>query len=302
MINDDAEAFSGLVSFLAVADTLGFRTAATKLGITAAAVSRSVQKLEDRLGVRLFERTTRTVRLTREGERYAARCREAMEQLRLAQAEVQDASRALAGTLRVSASPVLSRIVIPRLGRLLHRHPGLRIALSLSDKVVRFAEEDVDVALRVGPVADESLVSRVLLDTTFLTVASPTYLARRGAPQDRADLEGHDCLRFAPRGGKPQAWALASGAFDARGSVDVDLGDAVVDAATADLGVARVLDFMVEDALREGRLVEVLPDERVPGPPVRAVHPSGRRASPRVRAFVTFLAEELARRQRGPGP
>lgn len=297
MINDDADAFSGLVAFLAVADTLGFRTAATKLGITAAAVSRSVQKLEDRLGVRLFERTTRTVRLTREGERYATRCREAIEQLRLAQAEVQDASRALAGTLRVSASPILSRIVIPRLGRLIHRHPGLRVSLSLSDKVVRFAEEDVDVALRVGPVADDSLVARVLLETTWLTVASPTYLARRGVPERASELAGHDCLRFAPRGGKPPPWTLASGAHDARGSVDIDLGDGVVDAAIADIGVARVLDFMAEAALRDGRLVEILPDERVPGPRVHAVHPSGRRASPRVRAFVAFLGEELARRQ-----
>jgi DNA-binding transcriptional LysR family regulator len=295
MINDEAEPFAGVLAFVAVADALGFRAAAAKLGVTAAAVSRSVQRLEDRLGVRLVERTTRTVRLTPEGERYAMRCREAVAQMRLAEAEVQAALRAPQGTLTVSASPILARLVVPRLGRLLLRHPALRVELSFSDRLVRFSEESVDVALRVGDVADESLVARQLLRPDWVTVASPAYLARRPAPRTIDDLAHHECLRFVPPRGRPRAWRFASGAFEPKGPLDVDAGDALVAAALADVGVAQVLDFMVDDDLRAGRLVEVLANERSRGPAVQAVHPSGRRALPRVRAFVAFLAEELAR-------
>lgn len=294
MINDDADAFAGVVPFVAVADTLGFRAAAARLGVTAAAVSRSVQRLEERLGARLVERTTRRVRLTPEGERYAARAREALAQMKLAEGEVIAAQRAPQGTVAVSASPILAPLVVPRLARLFLRHPALRVELSLSDRVVRFAEDRVDVALRVGPAVDESLVAHVLLRPSWVTVASPAYLARRPPPKSVDDLAAHDCLRFAQGRSRPRPWTFATRSFEPEGPLDVDLGDALVDAAIAGVGVAQVLDFMAEGALRDGALVELLAHERAPGPAVQAVHPAGR-TLPRVRALLAFLADELRR-------
>jgi LysR family transcriptional regulator for bpeEF and oprC len=285
--------FDGVVPFLAVADANGFRAAAERLGVTAAAVSRAVQRLEAGLGVRLFERTTRRVRLTREGERFAARCREALAQVRLAREEAEEAQAAPRGTIVISASPILPRLLVPSLARFARRHPGVRAALRLTDRIARFTDEDPpDVALRVGAVQDDSVVARPLVRPRWVTVASPGYLARRGAPRAVADLASHDCVRYATRGGV-RPWTFRGGAVEVRGPLDVDLGESLVHAALGDLGVVQVLDFMVRPELDDGRLVEVLAEASAGGPAISLIHPAGRRLLPRVRAFVDFLAADL---------
>jgi DNA-binding transcriptional LysR family regulator len=286
--------FGGVEAFVAVAETLAFRAAAERLGVTPAAVSRSVQRLEDRLGVRLFERTTRRVRLTREGERFAARCREAVAQLRLGEEEAQAVRGAVHGTLTVSASPILARLVTSRLARFALRHPAVTTELRFTDRVVRFDEEEgLDVALRVGGVHDESLAAKVLLRPRWTTVASPAYLARHGRPRTVGDLAGHACVAFVTfPTRRVRAWTFAGEAFTPRGPIATDLGEALVDAALGGVGVAQVLDFMVTDHLRDGRLVELLADRAAPGPDVLAVHRAGR-SLPRIRAFVDFLVEDL---------
>jgi DNA-binding transcriptional LysR family regulator len=297
-LEDDAT-FAGLTAIVAVAETLGFRAAAERLGVTPAAVSRAVGRVEQRLGARLFERTTRRVGLTREGERYAARCREALAQMNLAVEEVRAARAAPHGTLAVTASPIVAPLLSPRLARFAARHPQVRVELRLTDRLVAFAEGGIDVALRVGPLDDDALVARVVARPRWVTVASATYLARRGTPREPADLAMHDCLRWLPPHGKPRPWTFRdpdrgrSVAFEPRGPLDVDHGDVLASAARGDLGVAQVLDFMVDDALREGRLVEVLAPWSAPGPKIQAVHPPGA-TLPRVRAFVEFLTSELA--------
>jgi DNA-binding transcriptional LysR family regulator len=296
--NPDEVAFEGIDAVVAVADTLGFRAAAERLGVTPAAVSRSVQRVEERLGVRLFVRTTRRVGLTREGERFAARCREAVAQMQLAREEVRSARAAPHGTLAVTASPILAALVSSRLARFVARNPAVRLELRLTDRIVDFAEGGVDVALRVGTVADEALVARVLAKPRWVTVASPVYLSRRGTPRDPEDLASHDCIRFLPARGKPRPWPFRDHAgrtynVEIRGPLDVDHGDVLVEAATSDLGIAQVLDFMAADALKSGKLVEILEDAAARGPVIYAVHPSGA-ALPRVRAFVEFLVKDLA--------
>lgn len=292
MINN--QAFDGVVPFLAVADTLAFRAAAQRIGVTPAAISRSVQRLEERLGVRLFERTTRRVRLTREGERFAARCREAVAQVRLAEDELGAARKDPHGVLTVSASLVLARLVTPRLARFALRHPAVHTELRFTDRVVRFDEEEaLDVALRIGPVADESLVARTLLRPRWATVASPAYLARRGRPTTVRELEAHACVAFVGPRRRPRPWHFEGETFEPRGPATVDLGEALVDAALGGLGIVQVFDFMVTDLLREGQLVELLADRAASGPTILAVHRAGR-VLPRVRAFVDFLAADLA--------
>jgi LysR family transcriptional regulator, regulator for bpeEF and oprC len=301
MDDNRGDVLNGLTTFAAVAETLGFRAAAKRLHVTPAAVSRSIQRLEERLGVRLLHRTTRRVALTREGERYAARCREALAQMKLAEDEIASARDAPHGTLGVSASPILAPLVVSRIARFLLRHPAVRVDLQLTDRVVPFAapatkESGVEVALRIGPVGDGALVARALLRPRWRTIAGPGYLARRGVPRAVEDLTAHDCLRFADRGrARPWAFRDRSGravSFAPRGSLDVDLGDVLVDAALGDAGVAQVLEFMVADHLRAGRLVEVLDDFVAPGPTVHIVFPRGR-ILPRARAFIDFMFEEL---------
>jgi LysR family transcriptional regulator, regulator for bpeEF and oprC len=297
--------FRGVPVFLRVAEELSFRSAAARLGITPAAVSRTIQRLEKRLGVRLFERTTRTVRLTSEGVRYAARCREAVAQLAIGSAELQASRSTPRGTLVVSASPILAGLVVQRLARFTQRHPLVRTDLRLTDRLVRFAEDDVEVALRVGGASDASLVAHRLASTRWVTIASPSYLARRGTPRDVAALDHHDCLRFVPPRGTARAWTFhdADGTTVTRAvasTLDVDHGDLLVAAALAEAGIAQVLDFMVEGHLRARRLVEVLPNLAAPGPPIHAVHPP--RPLPRVRAFVQLLADDLRARAPLLGP
>lgn len=291
MIND-AE------TVVTIADAGGFRAAAERLGVTPAAVSRAIQRLEQRLGVRLFQRTTRRVGLTSAGQRYVDRCREALAQMRLAEQEIDAARSAPRGTLAVTSSPILAALLSRRLGRFVARQPGLRIELRLADRIVDFAEGGVDVALRVGSVADESLVAHVLARPRWVTVAAPAYLARRGVPRHPEELETHACIRFLPPRGKPRPWVFRDRhektfEVDVRGPLDVDHGDVLVEAAESELGVAQVLDFMASDALRSGRLVAILEDAAARGPTIYAVHASGA-TLPRVRAFVEFLARDLA--------
>ena len=290
MINN-ADPVDGVVAFLHVAGTLHFRRSAEALGVTPAAISRTIGRLEERLGARLLERTTRAVRLTAEGAAYAARCREAYAQLRLAEDELSLAQRVPHGTLGVSCSHILAPFFAPILARFLGRYPALRADLRVTDRVVRFAEEEVDVGLRVGGIDDPDLVVHVLARPRWVTVASPAYLARRGVPRTPADLSGHACVRFVPPRGRPRRWTFADGPDVAvEGPLDVDRGDLLVSAALADLGIARVLEFMVVRELSERRLVEVLPGSvRVP---LSAVHLPSRRATPRVRALIRFLRGE----------
>lgn len=288
--------FSGIVQFVHVAEERSFRRAAERLGVTTAAVSKAVSKLETELGVALLERTSRSVALTDEGAAFLERCRDAVDAVRAGRELVAQARGTVAGRLRVTVSPILSRLLISELGRLLTRHPRLSLQISVTDRVARLVEEEIDVAIRMGELDDSSLVSRVLHTPRWTTVASPAYLARRGTPKTLDELARHERLVFLLPRGKPRAWAFTEGSLDAPAAVLVDQGDLLVDGALAGLGVAQVLDFMVQTHVREGRLLEVLPELAVAGPTIHAVCSPRRRGIPRVRAFLDLLGDLFARR------
>ncbi|MBX3213329.1 MAG: LysR family transcriptional regulator [Labilithrix sp.] len=292
---DNTDPFTGVAPFLRVAETLSFRRAAESLGVTPAAVSRTIRRLEERVGTRLLERTTRSVRLTSEGAQFASRCREALAQMRIAESELSIARGVPQGTLTISSSQILAPLLTPALSRFLLRHPTVRADVRFSDRVVRFADEDVDVALRVGSVEDQDVVAHVLLRPRWMLVASPAYLARKGTPRTPEDLAGHACVRFIPPRARPRPWVLDGRAIVVGGPLDVDRGDVLVTAALSDAGIARVLDFMVGAEVRDRRLVEVLPEADGGRSAVSAVHATSRRSVPRVRAFLAFLRDELGR-------
>ena len=288
-----SDLFAGVLPFVRTAEEKSFSRAATDLGVTTAAVSKAVKKLEDDLGVKLFDRSSRLVTLTKEGEIFLERCRQAVLNVQGAREAVQRATKEPQGELAVTLPFILAPFVVPNLGRLSAQYPRLSFRMSMSDRLVRLADERYDVAVRMGELEDSSLVSRLLRKTHWLTVASPSYFARRAAPKNPADIAEHNCLRFVGPNGKPRDWIFREGGrsrtIRCRGNLFIDHGTYLLGAAEAGMGLCQVLDFMVEAPLREGKLIEVLGGFSAPGPRIHALATPGRAGSANVRAFMRFL-------------
>jgi DNA-binding transcriptional LysR family regulator len=288
--------FRGVVPFVAVAEARSFRRAAASLGVSPAAVSKAVRTLEQSLGTTLFARGQRDATLTREGELFFEHCRPAVTALLGAKATMDSARSEPQGQLVVSVPFVGAAHVQAPLATLHARHPRLTFRLIITDRLSRLGEEPVDVAVRVGPLADSSLVARKLRSTELWTVASPSHLARTGVPQTPDDLEGRDVLVLVSPSGKPWAWRFRDGERAMNATLLLDHGPTLVDAALAGLGITQVFDFMVEQRVRSGDLVRVLADFTAEGPPVHALCAPGRRATPRVRAAFDAFADGFAGR------
>ncbi|WP_437735017.1 LysR substrate-binding domain-containing protein [Sorangium sp. So ce1335] len=290
--------FSGVLPFVCVAEAGGFRAAAARLGVTAAAVSKSVARLEAELGVVLLERSSRRVALTPEGTVFLERCRAAIAQLKAGREQVAGAQREPHGTLRVTLPPVLGRSVLPVVARLSARYPRLSIRLIVTNRLLPLAEEEIDVALRMGPLDSSSLIARALRTPRWITVAAPAYLASRGAPTSPADLARHECIKFVLRG-KVVEWRFRAGDRDVEiatpSRILLDQSDLLLDAVVQAIGVAQVLDFMAAPLLEAGRIVEVLAPHAIEGPPLHALTPARRASVPRVRVFLDALGDALGR-------
>ncbi len=294
-----ADLFDGIIPFVHAAEERSFRRAAERLGVTPAAISKAVQRLEARLGVRLLERTTRQVRLTDEGALYVARCREAMRQVEAGRESIARARGVPRGELTVSLPFVLGASLLRLLPRFTALYPGLQVHLRLSDRRSRLVDERVDVAIRVGELKDAALIARRILSTRWVTVAAPAYLSRRGAPERPEVLADHECLTFRSPRGKLVPWTFRGEDGGVRtltvsGSVDVDQGELLVTGALAGLGIAQAFSFMTEEHIQGGRLLEVLRPFAAEGPAIHALFLPSQRSSPKVRAFVDFLVESLA--------
>lgn len=285
--------FAGILPFVHVADERSFRRAAERLGVTTAAVSKAIAKLEGELGVTLLVRTSRHVALTPEGEAFLERCRHAVEEVRAGRELVAQAQRVPQGVVKLTMPFILGRVVAPILARVGQRHPRVSFQLHLTDRFVRLAEEQIDVAIRLGELEASSLVARRLRTPSWVTVASPAYLARHPAPKQVADLARHACLKFVTPRGAVREWTFRSGASATPSSFVADHGEVLLDAAIAGAGIFQALDFMVEAPLADGRLVEVLADEREDGPRLHALALPRRSSSPKVRVVLDALIEGL---------
>ncbi len=286
--------FRGIVPFVAVAEAGSVRAAAVRLGVSPAAVSKAIAKLEAEVGLPLLARGGRRATLTREGEVFYGRSRPAVAAVEHARATLDEVRREPAGELVLSVPFVATGLVAPVLATLRLRHPRLRFRLHVSDEQARLAEEKVDVAVRIGPLVDSSLVARRLQGTRLVTVAAPAYLARRGEVRRIDDLDAHDCLVLVGTSGRPWPWVFASGPRPVEAVLTTAHGPSLVDAALAGLGVAQAFSFMVEPLVRAGRLVTVLADQAGAGPDVHAICSPGRRATPRVRAAFDAFADACA--------
>ena len=287
------EKTTGLVAFVRTVDAGSFSAASRMIGSSQSAVSKSVARLEQRLGVRLIQRSTRTLSLTTEGQAYYERVAPLLRAIEEAEDVVQVASEAK-GLLRVSAPQEFGRMLIAVWApEFLARHPGVKLELNVTDRNVDLIREGYDLAVRMGALADTELFSRKLADLRWILVASPAYLARRGHPKTIQDLESHTCLRYLTAG-RPWPFAFADGeSVVPNGSFDTDDSGSIRQAALASGGIAYQLRLTVRDYLNDGRMVEVLPHLAMPTLPAYALHAFGRQLPIRGRLFIDFLLEKL---------
>ncbi|WP_422061012.1 LysR family transcriptional regulator [Sphingopyxis sp.] len=289
--------FGDIETFLAVANGGSFAAAAKALRLTPSAVSRSIARLERRLGTILFRRTTRALALTAEGSAYRDRMSVLLAEIEMVEDGLGREKQGPRGLLRVNASPSIGVPLLPILPRFTAQYPEIVLDLALSDAIVDLVEERADIAIRIGPLRDTSLRAKKLGHSRMVLVASPAYLARRGTPQTPDDLDAHDCLRFSFRR-SIDSWPFRVGGKTVHrpvhGSFFGNSGDIVRQMAVAGGGVSRHGHFHVAQDLAAGRLVEVLPDYHPgDGEDIHALYAPEDRAAARIRAFLDFLDEEL---------
>ena len=286
-------------AFVRVAERGSFAAAATDLGLTPSALSKLVTRIEDRLGVRLLTRSTRKLALTAEGELFVARSRDILASIEAAEAEVTAASERPRGHLRVSVGTAVAKQILgPALPVFLDRYPDITIELHVSDRQADLVAEQIDVAIRSGALGDSTLVARKLSEATRVITASPLYLEKQGAPRVPADLLQHNCLTLPGPAWSQWPFHTHEGInrLAVSGSFTSDNADLLFDMAVSGLGIARLADFMVARAVREGALVRLLEDSHVPESfPIHALTVPGRHRAPRIRAFVEFVAEQFGR-------
>ena len=282
--------------FVAVADRGGFAEAARRPRLSPAAVTRAVAALEDRLGLVLFHRTTRSVRLTERGAIYLKTCRQILADIEDGERRARGQDAAPRGLLTIAAPILFGRLhVLPIVESLLHAHPGLAVRLTLSDRDVHLAEGGVDVAVRIGELADSALIAIKVAEVRRVLVASPAYLRARGTPANPEALAGHDLIvfegieatsewRFGPAGGT---------AFKVLPRLTVNNGDAAIAAAEAGLGVTRAVSYQVREGLAAGRLCLVLHDLAPPSIPVSLLHLASRQGSANLAAFLSAARERF---------
>jgi DNA-binding transcriptional LysR family regulator len=271
--------------------------AARRLGLSASAVTRTITSLERLLGARLLLRTTRSTRLTDIGEQFLADARDIMEALTQAQARVHRQREEPQGVLTVTAPVILGRLhVAPLLAEYLQRHKPVSARLILADKVLNLVDESFDVAVRVGTLPDSSLTAVGVGSVRIVTVASPDYIARHGAPRTPADLADHLLVGFEDMALGPLHWQFPSAPeLRLRARFLSNSGDAAINVALAGRGVARPLSYQVQEHLDAGRLVRLLQPYEPPPWPVQLVYPGGRAASAKVRSFIALAQERLSR-------
>ena len=288
--------------FAEVVEAEGFSAAARRLGLSKSAVSKQVGRLEDRLGVRLLNRTTRRLSLTEAGTSFYEACRRVLDAAETAERAVANLSADPRGLLKLNAPMSFGFLHLAQAIPAFHaRYPQITVEAAMNDRFVDLIEEGYDLALRIGDLADSSLIARRLAPCRSVLCASPDYLDRHGRPERPEDLSGHACLIYA-NNQNPQEWLLRTpGGGLVRAKVQGPLlannGDVLCGAALGGMGISRLPTFIVGQHLREGRLETVLPGFPLPEQGIHAVYPHSRNLSVKVRVFVDFLAERF-----GPEP
>ncbi len=282
-------------AFLAVADLEGFAPAARKLKLSPSAVTRLIASLEEHLGARLLQRTTRSVALTDAGARYLARVRRILADVEEAEASIKDERTRPSGRLVVSAPIGFGRLhVSPVMSEYLKRYPEVSGELRLTDRVVNLVEDGVDLGVRIGHLADSSLVARHVGEMRRIVVASPGYLKAHGEPKTPEAIESHQTIQFGATMASPDLRFVRDGKEIRIAPVPrlmTNSADAAIQYAVAGGGLTRVLAYQAADAIKRGRLKIVLAKFEQPPFPIHVVYPTSRLLSAKVRAFIDLVVE-----------
>lgn len=293
---------SGVLAFVQAAEAGSFALAAQRMGLSRSAIGKSIARLEERLGTRLFQRTTRQQSLTDDGQAFYERCVRALAELEAAEAALDSGRRAPTGRLRVSAPVLFGRhCAAPLLWELAHQHPGLEVELSFSDRVVDLIEDSYDLAIRVAPLADHAgLTARRLGVQEMVVCAAPSYLSRHGRPATVRELEGHEAVVYGRQGiGKP--WRFPDGQGGEKlvsvpSRLRFDDLETIADAAVQGAGLAWLPCWLVAERVRGGQLVVVLEEERRYGNEIHAVWPQNKHLPSKVRAAIDVLVARIPER------
>lgn len=286
-----------IVAFVRTAEALSFVDAGERLGISASAVGKTIARLEQSLGVRLFQRTTRKVALTEEGRQFYEKCRRILEDLHDAQAILSESAQSPRGRLRISLPTIGYRFLMPVLPEFSERYPGIELDLDFNDRFVDLIDGDFDAVIRSGALTDSSLMARRLGLFQFVLCASPSYLSKAGVPRKLQALETHSCVRYRfPTTGKLETWALAKDGSEPqnlRNAITCNNMEAVREAVIAGYGIGYMPDFLVRDAIETGALHTILDDLRIAPGQFSILWPSSRLLSSKLRVFVDFACAKL---------
>ena len=290
---------TGIALFIRIVETGSFTKAADETGITQPTATKAVAAMEQRLGARLLHRSTRGITPTELGALYYDKCKLIAREIDEADNLAMLLQSQVGGMLRISTSVAFGRrVVVPLVVRYMALHPLVTIDLSFDDRYVNLVEQGIDLAIRMGPMADSSLGARYLGTNPWVMVAAPSYLAARGVPRSAADLSGHDCVVYSSVQGDDH-WSLHTEAGDKRsvlvkGPLRSNNLSAVLAAARAGMGLAVLPWYVARESLAEGVVVPVLGDHGLPGQEIHAVFPSPKLVPLKVTSFTGFLQQALA--------
>ncbi len=288
---------ASLTAFVQAAESRSFTAAGRKLGISSSAVGKTIVRLEERLGVRLFHRSTRSITLTTEGAAFLKRCQRIFEEVEAAELEMAQSTATPRGRLKVSM-PFVGMLLTPPISAFASQYPEIELDLNFSDRMVDVIEEGFDVVMRTGAAADSQLVTRTLGTYTYAIVAAPDYLARAGTPGEPEDLLSHVCLRHRwSSTGKLESWRLSRDGvaldFDLPATIVCNTVEPLIGMAERGIGLTCMPIFAVRRQLAAGSLVSILDRYLKEVGTFRMLWPSGRHLTPKVRAFVDFMGEQL---------
>jgi len=296
-----SDRLGSIVAFVRVAELGGFAAAGRDLNVSPSAISKSVARLEERLQLRLFHRTTRSLTMTEDGKLFFERCSGILTDLDRAEEDMRARAARPSGILRIEMPTALGRLkIVPALGQLTSIYPELRIAATFADTVTDPIAAGIDAVVRIGEPRDERLMAKRVGTVRYIVCASPSYLATHGKPETIEDLSRHDCVRrvshygpeFAPwRFSRPETGEP----FErfVQGTLSFDSPDAMVDTGLSGAGLVQLHTYMAEPHIKSGALIEVLAAFAADGPPISVLFPSNKNLAPKVRAFIDFVTKIL---------
>lgn len=287
-----------IVAFIAVAEYGSFTLAAASMNSTKSSTGKAVKRLEEELGLKLFNRTTRSIRLTEEGKIFLDAAKHAIDTINEAKLLLDVRKDEAAGRLRVNLPIGIGRDVVKSLPIFTQTHPKVSIELSLSDRFEDAIQGEWDIVVRIGNLDDSTFIAKKLCDTKRILCASPEYLSKKGTPKNLGELRNHDAILYRLHTGKLRTWMFQESNNEITEMTPSPLavfsdGRSFIESVISGLGIAQTYDKALNSAIKNGELVELFPESAIPGPPVNALIPSGRAMPAKTKAFIEFLKEQL---------